>query len=306
QLPRSVFPMGEGQGTFRDRRRVMRVLAGGSILIALAATFAHWSTGLSATYFTDDQWQHPAYTIVDRAISTDTLTGSAPVSPDRPFSVRWFGSFHARRAGTYAFTLETEGGTAGLMIEQPAAGGRTFAIVTDAVDLEEGPHPISISYSHHRGRYGITLRASIDGGPWTSIPSQDLAPRNRFSLTFRAIQGVETLAVIVAVAWGVIAVIWMLRRVPAMMGIGLVAVTATLVLAVVFDHPSWIRGPAPYPVQWQWGYHSFDTWYRIGPALVGAAVVIGAVVFLSVGDHAPNRPARGRAGPARATLGSLL
>src|SRR5262249_47479365 len=59
-------------------------------------------------------------------------------------------------------------------------------------------------------------------------------------------------------------------------------------------------------VRWQWGYPSPDTWYRIGPALIGAAVVIGAVVFLSVGGHAQNRPARGRAGLATAMLGALV
>src|SRR5262249_6279791 len=61
-----------------------------------------------------------------------------------------------------------------------------------------------------------------------------------------------------------------------------------------------------YPVQWQWGYHFPDTWHRVGPALIGAAVVIGAVVLLSVGSHAQNRRARGRAGLATAMLGALI
>jgi hypothetical protein len=291
---------------FGDRRRAARVLAAGSIAIVSGAILAHWSTGLSATYFTDDQWQHPAYTIVDRGISTDTLTGSAPVSPDRPFSVRWFGSFHAHRAGTYAFTLEAENGSAGMMIDQPAGGVRAFAVITDAVYLEQGPHPISISYSHGWGRYGIKLRMSIDGGPWTPISSRDLGPRSRTLFAFRAIQALEVLAEIVAAAWGVIAVVWVLRRVPEMLAAGLIGVTVILVLAVVFDQPSWIRGPAPYPAQWQWAYRAPDTWYRIGPALLGATVIIGAVIFLCVGGSAQNHRARGRAGLAAAMVGALI
>jgi hypothetical protein len=299
--------MSEAHNAFWDRRRSVRALAAGSIAaIVSGAILAQWSTGLSATYFADDQWQHPAYTIVDRGISTDTLTGSAPVSPDKPFSVRWFGSFDAHRAGTYAFMLEAEGGSAGMMLGHGEAGGRAFAVVTDAIDLEQGPHPISISYRHSRGRYGIKLRASIDGGPWTSIPSQDLAPRNRTLFAFRAIQALERLAEIVAASWGAIALIWLLRRVPARLAIGLVGVTVILVLAVVFDQPSWIRGPAPYPAEWQWDYHAPDSWYRIWPALIGAAAVIGAVIFLSAGGRPQDSRARGRAGLAAAMLGALI
>src|SRR5262245_62129725 len=234
--------MSEAHLAFWDRWRIVRALAAGSIGVVSAAILAHWSTGLRATYFTDDQWQHPAYTIVDRNVSTDTLTGSAPVSPDRPFSVRWFGSFDAHRAGAYAFTLEAEGGSAGMMIDHASAGEHAFAVVTDAVDLAQGPHPIAISYSHTRGRYGIRLRASIDGGPWATIPSHDLAPRSRTFFTFRVIQALEVLAWISAAAWGAIAFVLLLRRVPAAMAFGLVAVTVVLVLGVVFDRPSWIRG----------------------------------------------------------------
>lgn len=298
--------MSEAHSGFWDCRRLVLVLTAGSIAIVSGAILAHWSTGLSATYFTDDQWQHPAYTIVDRGISTDTLTGSAPVSPDRPFSVRWFGSFHARRAGTYAFTLEGEGGSAGMMIDQPAGGVRAFEVVTGAVDLEQGSHPISISYSHSRGRYGIKLRASIDGGPWTPISSQDLGPRNRTLFVFRAVGALEVLAEIVAAAWGAIGVLWVLRRIPAVLSVGLIGVTVILVLAVVYDQPSWIRGPAPYPAEWQWDYRAPDTWYRIGPAVMGAAVIIGAVIFLSVGGSAQNHRARGRAGLAAAMVGALI
>src|SRR5262249_6976862 len=97
RAPLRNVSMTEAHHALRDLGRV-RVLTAGSFAIISVALLAHWSTGLSATYFANDQWQHPAYTIVDRGVSTDTLTGSAPVSPDRPFSVRWLGTFRAHRA----------------------------------------------------------------------------------------------------------------------------------------------------------------------------------------------------------------
>src|SRR5262245_25791302 len=127
--------MSEGQKPFWDRRGVARAAAAASIIIVLSAAVAKRTTGLSATYFTDDRWEHAAYTVIDRQVSTDALTGNAPVSPDQPFSVRWFGYFNAVRNGTYAFAI-TASGDAGMSIDQPGpAGGRVFAVVTDAVDL---------------------------------------------------------------------------------------------------------------------------------------------------------------------------
>jgi len=155
-----------------NRRHLTLCGAAVSLAIVVAWAVAESSSGLRAVYFTDDRWEHAAYALVDHQINTDALTADAPVSPDQPFSVRWFGWFDARQRGTYVFALDPRG-TADMAIEQPtAAGTRVFSVITDAVQLDEGRYPISISYSHARGRYGIDLRMSVSGGPWRSVRFQ--------------------------------------------------------------------------------------------------------------------------------------
>lgn len=178
--------------------------------------------------------------------------------------------------------------------------------MTHAVDLEQGPHPISISYSHHRGRYGIKLRASIDGEPWTPVSAQDLAPRIRSSLTFRFIERLEALAEMVAASWIAIEILWLIRRVPTMMAIGLGRRDGGSRAGRGF-RPTVVDPQArPVPRSMAVGYHPPDTWYRVGPALFGAAVIIGTVVFLSVGGAGKRSRARGRARLTTAMLGGPL
>jgi len=186
-----------------------------SIVVVLAAPIGEWS-GLSATYFDDDRFEHASYTVVDRRIDSDALTASAPVSPDQPFSVRWFGTFNARRSGRYAFTLTTQGqSTAALMLDRASStGAPVFSLVTDdAVDLEEGPHAIAVVYRHTSGRYGIDLRVATDGGAWATVPSQDLAPGKRSAFTFRVVRILLVVAQIVVLGWAAIGGWWLLRQV---------------------------------------------------------------------------------------------
>jgi hypothetical protein len=294
----------EGQKSFRNRLRLARSVTAGSIIVVLAAAIGEWSTGLSATYFDDDRWEHAIYTVVDRQIDSDALAGSAPVSPDKPFTVRWFGSFNARRSGWYAFTLTAQG-TAGLVLERASStGASVFSVVTDAVDLNEGPHAIAVFYRHTSGRYGIDLRVATDGGAWATVPSEDLAPGTRSAFAFRTIRILVVLAQVVVLGWAAIGGWWLLRRVSWPVGAALLAVTLLLVAGLVTDSPSWLRGP--YPGQWQWVHRSGDNIGRIGPAAVGALGVVLAVAFLSATTAGRNERARARLGLTFAMAAGLM
>jgi hypothetical protein len=282
-------------------------LGGAAVSLAIAGAWAaaESSTGLRAIYFTDDHWEHAAYALVDHQINTDTLTADAPVSPDQPFSVRWFGWFDARQRGTYAFALDAQG-TAGMAIDQPtAASSHVFSVITDVVQLDEGSHPISISYSHADGRYGIDLWMSVNGGPSRSVRASELAPHRRTSFMFRTIAALERVVPVLTLAWAVFGYVWLVRRTSRPLVIALTIVTTILIVALTVDTPVWLRGPAPYPGGWQWEYHLAGSWRRAGAALIGLAGVIAAVAFLSAGRSNRSR-ARGRIGLAGAMIGGLV
>ena len=288
-----------------NRRHLMLCGAAVSLAIAVAWAVAESSTGLRAAYFTDDHWQHAAYVLVDHQINTDALTADAPVSPDQPFSVRWFGWFDARQRGNYAFALDARG-TAAIAIEQPTvAGTRVFSVITDAVQLDEGPYPISISYTHAGGRYGIDLRMSVNGGPWRSVRSSELAPRRRTVFMFRTIGALERVVPLVALTWAVFGYLWLVRRTSPPLVIALTIVTTVFVAALVFDTPVWLRGPSPYPGGWRWEYHLAGTLRRLGPALIGITGVIAAMILLSA-DRGKHSRARGRIGLGAAMIGGLV
>ena len=296
--------MREGQKSFRNRLPLARSVTAGSIIVVLAAVIGEWSTGLSATYFDDDRWEHAIYTVIDRQIDSDALTGSAPVSPNMPFSARWFGTFNARRSGRYAFTL-TARGTAGLMLERTSStGAPLFSVVTDAVDLDEGPHAIAVFYRHTSGRYGIDLRMATDGGAWATVPSEDLAPGKRSAFTFRTIRILILLAQVVILGWAAIGAWVLLRRVSWPVGAALVSVTLLFVVGLVTDRPLWLRGP--YPGQWRWVLRSGGNIGRIGPAAVGALGVVFAVAFLSATTGGRNERARARVGLMFAMAAGLV
>lgn len=59
----------------------------------------------------------------------------------------------------------------------------------------------------------------------------------------------------------------------------LVAATAAFVAAVAFDVPAWLRGPAPYPPEWQWPLRPDSTSGHFFPALAVAASLLGLLAL---------------------------
>jgi hypothetical protein len=73
------------------------------------------------------------------------------------------------------------------------------------------------------------------------------------------------------------------------MKVRLALLTAGFVLAVAFDTPPEIRGPAPYPPEWQWARREGPTSGRFGPALLAGAGLLG-LLAVSGSAWARRRP----------------
>ena len=71
----------------------------------------------------------------------------------------------------------------------------------------------------------------------------------------------------------------------------LVGLTVLVTLAVAFDQPPQIRGPAPYPPEWQWPLREGSTSGRFGWPLLAAAALLGLLVA-SASGWARARPRR--------------
>jgi hypothetical protein len=56
-----------------------------------------------------------------------------------------------------------------------------------------------------------------------------------------------------------------------------VAVTVAVLALVAADVTPLVRGPAPYPPEWQWGYDPKAAWHRLGPAVACLAGLLGLI-----------------------------
>jgi hypothetical protein len=87
--------------------------------------------------------------------------------------------------------------------------------------------------------------------------------------------------------------------------LALLALTAVVLLAIAFDAPPQIRGPAPYPPEWQWPLREGPTSGRFASPLLAAAALLG-LLALSGSSWARAHPRRAavtiRAGAAVAGL----
>ncbi len=263
-------------------------------VVLIAAAVLHRSSGLSATYFSDPDGTTAAYVLRDWHIETDALTGEAPVSPDRPFSVRWFGFLNITRAGSYRFDAAAEGTATVLVDETPRNGVRRFTAADHALQLDAGPHAIAIAYSHTQGRYGLTLRMSEDDGPWRLPRTADLSAVRRSPLAYTLTAWSEYALSAVLLGWSIAALVWLARRVSARTAVVVAVASVPVLIAVAFNTPEWLRGPAPYPREWQWPYHQAVALWRLGPAIAGAAGILAAIALINVrAVHDPRVSAAG-------------
>ncbi len=76
-------------------------------------------------------------------------------------------------------------------------------------------------------------------------------------------------------------------RLPVLLTAGLL--TAGFLLAVAFDTPPEVRGPAPYPPEWQWARRDGPTSGRFGPVLLAGAGLL-ALLAVSGSAWARRRP----------------
>ncbi len=82
---------------------------------------------------------------------------------------------------------------------------------------------------------------------------------------------------------------------------GPLALVGLVLLAVVLDQPPQIRGPAPYPPEWQWPLREGPTSGRFGWPLLAAGALLG-LLAASASDRARTQPRR----IARAILAAAI
>ena len=179
----------------------------------------------------------------------------------------------------------TADGEATLFLDRTGTGGTSqVRPVAGPVPLEQGPHAIAITYAHRRGRYGIAWTMARDGNPPEPVSFLALSPTYRSPGASRLVFLAVAAGAAAAVGWSVAALVWLFRRTPVPTSLAIAATTAWLAPAVAWDRPGWIRGPAPYPDEWQWEYRGGATLVRLGPAVLSAMLLLAILSFLTRGE----------------------
>src|SRR5579872_5065568 len=238
-----------------------------SAAIVLAAGAADRLTGLSATYFSDLNWTMPAASTVDHVVGSDSILQQAPFTPNVSFSASWSGYWFVPRTGDYTFEM-TSFSEASLSIGPPVdrqGDPVSIAVPGATVHLDAGVHPLAIAHRHPDGLYGLDIRVAPAGGRLERLSPASLSRRPLSPLAYRGIAALGIARTLVLTAWLAAALAWIARRVRWPVLVALVATTAAFVLAVAYDWPERLRGPAPFPPEWQWLHVFKPVWLGVTP-----------------------------------------
>jgi hypothetical protein len=82
---------------------------------------------------------------------------------------------------------------------------------------------------------------------------------------------------LILAGWSCAGLWWLARRVTPLVALAAAGLSLPVLVGVAMNAPEWLRGPAPYPFEWQWAYHPAVALWRLGPALAGAAGVVAAL-----------------------------
>jgi hypothetical protein len=281
-----------------------RPYASGALVVAIVisslilglAVVADRGAGLRAVYFADSAWAQPIDLTNRSQVTTEAVIADAPSLKTR-FSVQWSGYLYTRRTGPRSFAVPSDGATALFIDGQrlfglPGTPSRSEGVIT----IDRGVHSIVVWYAHFEGRPGIELRTAAQDESPHPVAALDLSPFRRLPLTYQSISLIHLLAVAIIALWLLAGVTWIARHLPAPAFISVAVVSALFLVGVAYDWPSWLRGPAPYPREWQWGYQVPLTAARWGPAVLGALGLLGILTYLQLATRPRSVRARARLG----------
>lgn len=151
----------------RSQRRVASAVL---ILIPIAILFAARPLaagfGLRGSYYAGTGWQGEAFTRVDRAITTRSLTPLPRSLSGRPFSVRWNGFLHVDRPGRYVFQLVSDDGAwleidGRLVIDN--GGDHGPVLQEQTIELTPGLHAVDVRFFQNLGGWRLDLLWAAEG-----------------------------------------------------------------------------------------------------------------------------------------------
>lgn len=96
------------------------------------------------------------------------------------------------------------------------------------------------------------------------------------------------------------------RRTGAAAPVALVLTSLVVLAAIATDALPWLRGPAPYPPEWQWAYRPGETFRPLVPAALVAAMLMGLIGISEGGGRRFGRRTVSRALLVAASLGGLV
>jgi hypothetical protein len=210
-------------GASRRRVRLERALAVAWVVLTVGRVTLP-STGLHAQYFGTNDWSGPViHDRIDHDVSTAQLRRGWDFTPPDAFSARWRGYLFVNGPATYAFTLDSDDGSAlyvdrRLIVDNRGEHGARSRRAT--VHLTRGSHAVVVEYSQAGGAYQLEWQWASDPAAttMTAVPAWRLSAIARSEVTLRLVSAVRVawppLTAIVAVlgmAWA-LRVGWWPRR----------------------------------------------------------------------------------------------
>jgi hypothetical protein len=286
----------------RSRTLLAAIVIVISVLILSLALAADRAAGLRAIYFADSARVVTADVKNRSDVTTEAVMAGAPTLKTA-FSVQWSGYLYCRQTGPRSFAVPSDGSTDLFIDGRRVLGPSNARSGSDGeITIARGVHSIVIWYTHFEGQPSIELRTAAHGEPPHVVPVLDLSPVRRLPITYESATLIRLGAFGILALWLSAGVTWLARRLPTPGFAVVTVVSALFVVGVVYDWPSWMRGPAPYPDEWQWGYHVPLTAARWGPALVTALALLGLITYLALATFPRSVRTRARLGLIGATI----
>jgi hypothetical protein len=114
---------------------------------------------------------------LDNTLATCCLSDGVH-SDGKPYDVTWTGTLLAPVTGVYSMTLFSQGATVLKLDDQPVfqIPAPQDEAVAGAVDLQAGPHPITVSLHVNEGPGGLEWTWTPPGGAQSIVPPSVLVP----------------------------------------------------------------------------------------------------------------------------------
>jgi hypothetical protein len=175
-----------------------------------------------------------------------------------------------------------------ILLQPLRDAGEQDQSATGSVVLERGVYQMVVRYAHTAGPVAVDLKCAYGGEPLRALPSTILLPTSQPPWQYGLRSVLVVLAWATAATWLLALIAWLVARTHRPSIWFVVGTTAAVAFGIWTGVPPWLRGPAPYPPEWRWGYRccSYDGLWPAAAAAVSLIVLLSWVISQSV----PRRP----------------